>query len=55
MGVNCCMSEIKDVIENIHDSADYITGSEARMKLFAEIVQQLQISHRKLALEFKTH
>ncbi|KAJ8429918.1 hypothetical protein Cgig2_025348 [Carnegiea gigantea] len=48
------LQEIKNVIENIHDSVDYITGSEARMKLFAEIAQELQIPHRKLVHKCKT-
>lgn len=48
------LSQIKDIIEDICDCVSFINQSEGRLKLFAEIVQQLQLPHRKLILDCKT-
>ncbi|GJZ95928.1 zinc finger BED domain-containing protein RICESLEEPER 2-like protein [Tanacetum coccineum] len=48
------LSQIKGIIENVHDSVRFINHNEARLMLFGEIVQQLQLPHRKLVLECKT-
>ncbi|GJX97803.1 zinc finger BED domain-containing protein RICESLEEPER 2-like protein [Tanacetum coccineum] len=46
--------KIEIIIENVHDSVKFINQNEARLMLFGEIVQQLQLPHRKLVLECKT-
>ncbi|GKE71929.1 zinc finger BED domain-containing protein RICESLEEPER 2-like protein [Tanacetum coccineum] len=46
--------KIEVIIENVHDSVKFINQNEARLMLFGEIVQQLQLPHRKLVLECKT-
>jgi hypothetical protein len=48
------LNEIKDIIDDIHESVSFLNQSEARRKLFAEIVMQLQLPHRKLILDCKT-
>ncbi|XP_063946130.1 zinc finger BED domain-containing protein RICESLEEPER 2-like [Daucus carota subsp. sativus] len=48
------LSKIKHVIRDIHDSVNFLNISEARLNLFAEIVQQLQVPHRMLILDCKT-
>ncbi|KAL4566642.1 hypothetical protein LXL04_030762 [Taraxacum kok-saghyz] len=48
------LSRIAYIIEDIHDTVTFINQNEARLKLFSEIVQQLQLPHRKLILECKT-
>ena len=48
------LQEIKDIIYNVHESVRYFKDSEVRLKAFAEIVQQLQLSARRLTLECKT-
>ncbi|XP_031256900.1 zinc finger BED domain-containing protein RICESLEEPER 2-like [Pistacia vera] len=42
------------IIDKIHESVVYINGSEGRLKVFAEIVQQLRLPCRKLILDCKT-
>ncbi|KAL4571024.1 hypothetical protein LXL04_017774 [Taraxacum kok-saghyz] len=48
------LSRINYIIEDIHDTITFINQNEGRLKLFSEIVQQLQLPHRKLILECKT-
>ncbi|XP_039142535.1 zinc finger BED domain-containing protein RICESLEEPER 2-like [Dioscorea cayenensis subsp. rotundata] len=48
------ISEIEEIIEDIHESVKFINQSEARLKSFSDIVQQLQLSERKLILDCKT-
>ncbi|CAI9261935.1 unnamed protein product [Lactuca saligna] len=48
------LSRIGHIIEDIHDSVTFINQNESRLNLFSEIVQQLQLPHRKLILECKT-
>ncbi|KAL7600189.1 zinc finger BED domain-containing protein RICESLEEPER 2-like [Lactuca sativa] len=48
------LSRIGHIIEDIDDSVTFINQNESRLNLFSEIVQQLQLPHRKLILECKT-
>ncbi|WOH03849.1 hypothetical protein DCAR_0623249 [Daucus carota subsp. sativus] len=48
------LSKIKHIIQDIRDSVNFLNILEARLNLFAEIVQQLQVSHRMLILDCKT-
>ncbi|XP_057791041.1 zinc finger BED domain-containing protein RICESLEEPER 2-like [Salvia miltiorrhiza] len=48
------LSRIAYIIEDIHESVLFINYNEARLRAFSEIVQQLQLPHRKLVLECKT-
>ncbi|KAL4574178.1 hypothetical protein LXL04_021003 [Taraxacum kok-saghyz] len=48
------LSRINYIIEDILDTVTFINQNEGRLKLFSEIVQQLQLPHRKLILECKT-
>lgn len=48
------LSKIENITGQIHDSVNFINYNEARLMLFSEIVQQLQLPHRKLILECKT-
>ncbi|XP_039122038.1 zinc finger BED domain-containing protein RICESLEEPER 2-like [Dioscorea cayenensis subsp. rotundata] len=48
------ISEIEEIIEDIHESVKFINQSEARLKSFSDIVQQLQLLERKLILDCKT-
>ncbi|GKA68688.1 zinc finger BED domain-containing protein RICESLEEPER 2-like protein [Tanacetum coccineum] len=52
--VRCCAHILNLIIENVHDSVKFINQNEARLMSFGEIVQQLQLPHRKLVLECKT-
>nr|KAJ0219907.1 hypothetical protein LSAT_V11C200100330 [Lactuca sativa] len=45
---------ISYIIEDIHETVTFINQNEGRLNLFSEIVQQLQLPHRKLILECKT-
>ncbi|XP_073107182.1 zinc finger BED domain-containing protein RICESLEEPER 1-like [Elaeis guineensis] len=48
------LSEIKVVNEDVRESVTYLNESEARLEVFAEIVQQLQLPYRKLMLDCPT-
>ncbi|XP_022715071.1 zinc finger BED domain-containing protein RICESLEEPER 4-like [Durio zibethinus] len=48
------LSEIKNVIGDVHESVDFINQNEARLNSFSDIVQQLQLPDRKLILDCKT-
>ncbi|GMJ12470.1 DAYSLEEPER [Hibiscus trionum] len=48
------LKKVKTIIKNVHDTVDYINGSEYRLKKFAELVGQFNIKHRMLVLECKT-
>ena len=48
------LSRISYIIEDIHETVTFINQNEGRLNLFSEIVQQLQLPHRKLILECKT-
>ncbi|XP_022728849.1 zinc finger BED domain-containing protein RICESLEEPER 2-like [Durio zibethinus] len=48
------LSEIKNVIGDVHESVNFINQNEARLNSFSDIVQQLQLSNKKLILDCKT-
>ncbi|XP_022728910.1 zinc finger BED domain-containing protein RICESLEEPER 2-like [Durio zibethinus] len=48
------LSEIKNVIGDVHESVSFINQNEARLNSFSDIVQQLQLPDRKLILDCKT-
>ncbi|XP_022752294.1 zinc finger BED domain-containing protein RICESLEEPER 2-like [Durio zibethinus] len=48
------LSEIKNVIGDVHESVSFINQNEARLNSFFDIVQQLQLPDRKLILDCKT-
>ncbi|XP_072076617.1 zinc finger BED domain-containing protein RICESLEEPER 2-like [Arachis hypogaea] len=48
------LGEIAGTIENIRESVKFINQSEARLRTFSEIVQQLQLPGRKLILDCPT-
>ncbi|XP_031248675.1 zinc finger BED domain-containing protein RICESLEEPER 2-like [Pistacia vera] len=48
------LSQIRHIIKDVRDSVYYINQSESRLQIFSEIVQQLQLPHRKLILDCKT-
>ncbi|KAL0334154.1 UNVERIFIED_CONTAM: hypothetical protein Sangu_1571600 [Sesamum angustifolium] len=46
--------EIKDIVEVIRDSVEYVRQSDARLLLFSEIVKQLNLPERKLVDDCRT-
>ncbi|XP_048501335.1 zinc finger BED domain-containing protein RICESLEEPER 2 [Beta vulgaris subsp. vulgaris] len=48
------LKQVKTIVKNVHDTVDYLNGSEHRLKKFAEIVQQFNLKERRLILECKT-
>nr|XP_023927487.1 zinc finger BED domain-containing protein RICESLEEPER 1-like [Quercus suber] len=48
------LSEIKMVIENVHESVKYLIASEACLIKFGEIAKQLQLPSKKLILDCPT-
>ncbi|XP_010667748.1 zinc finger BED domain-containing protein RICESLEEPER 2-like [Beta vulgaris subsp. vulgaris] len=48
------LKQVKSVAKNVHDTVDYLNGSEARMRKFAETVQEFNLRERSLVLECKT-
>ncbi|XP_057248896.1 zinc finger BED domain-containing protein RICESLEEPER 2 [Beta vulgaris subsp. vulgaris] len=40
------LKQVKTIVKNVHDTVDYLNGSEARMRKFAEIVQQFNLRER---------
>ncbi|KAL0423770.1 UNVERIFIED_CONTAM: Zinc finger BED domain-containing protein RICESLEEPER 2 [Sesamum radiatum] len=46
--------EIKDIVEVIRDSVEYVRRSDARLMLFSEIVKQLNLPERKLVDDCRT-
>lgn len=48
------ISEIKDIVVVIRDSVEYIRRSDARLKIFSEIVKQLNLPERKLIDDCRT-
>ncbi|KAL4313304.1 hypothetical protein GQ457_01G017640 [Hibiscus cannabinus] len=48
------LKKIKSIIKNVHDTVDYLNGSEQQLKKFAELAQQFNLKERKLVLECKT-
>jgi len=63
--VRCCVhitnllvqdgiSQIGDIVDCVRDGVKYIVASEGRLKQFAEIAKQLQLSYKKLILDVPT-
>jgi len=63
--VHCCahitnplvqdgISQIGDIVDCVRDGIKYIVASEGRLKQFAEIAKQLQLSYKKLILDVPT-
>lgn len=48
------LKQVKSIIKNVHDTVDYLNGSESRLKKFSELVQQFNLKERRLVLECKT-
>nr|GEV18723.1 hypothetical protein [Tanacetum cinerariifolium] len=48
------LSVIKDIVSKVHASVSYINASDARLKVFSQVVQQLHLPDRKLILDCKT-
>lgn len=48
------LEKVKDIIEKIHKTVDFLNSSEARIKRFGELVSQYNLKERKLVLECKT-
>ncbi|KAG8390252.1 hypothetical protein BUALT_Bualt01G0064400 [Buddleja alternifolia] len=48
------LSEIKNVIECVRDSVDYIRRSDSRLKIFTKVVKQLNLREMKLIDDCKT-
>ncbi|KMT03829.1 hypothetical protein BVRB_8g189720 [Beta vulgaris subsp. vulgaris] len=46
--------QVKTIVKNVHDTVDYLNGSEARMRKIAGIVQQFNLRERRLVLECKS-
>ncbi|KAL0383010.1 UNVERIFIED_CONTAM: hypothetical protein Scaly_0588300 [Sesamum calycinum] len=42
------LSEIKQIVDVIRDSVEYVRRSDARLKIFSEIVKQLNLLEKKL-------
>ncbi|KAG8377566.1 hypothetical protein BUALT_Bualt08G0046500 [Buddleja alternifolia] len=48
------LDEIRDIIDIVRDSVEYVRRSDARLKIFTEIVKQLNIPERKLIDDCQT-
>ncbi|KAL0319574.1 UNVERIFIED_CONTAM: hypothetical protein Sradi_5218900 [Sesamum radiatum] len=48
------LSEIKNIVDVIRDSVEYIRRSNARLKIFSEIVKQLNLLDKKLVDDSRT-
>jgi hypothetical protein len=48
------ISQIGDIVDCVRDGTKYIVASEGRLKQFAEIAKQLQLSYKKLILDVLT-
>ncbi|KAL3532969.1 hypothetical protein ACH5RR_006490 [Cinchona calisaya] len=48
------LSQIVDITDNIRESAEFVNCSDGRLLLFANIVQQLLLSGRKLIYDCRT-
>ena len=45
------LSEISDIIKNVHESVKHIVNAEARLNMFSEIAKQLKLSSKRLVLD----
>ncbi|KAK8600628.1 hypothetical protein V6N12_050481 [Hibiscus sabdariffa] len=48
------LKQVKSIIKNVHDTVDYLNGSEQRLKKFAELAQKYNLKERRLVLVCKT-
>ncbi|KAL0408297.1 UNVERIFIED_CONTAM: Zinc finger BED domain-containing protein RICESLEEPER 1 [Sesamum radiatum] len=48
------LSEIKNIVDVIRDSVEYVRQSDARLKIFSEIVKQLNLPNKKLVDDCRT-
>ncbi|KAK9018505.1 hypothetical protein V6N11_001478 [Hibiscus sabdariffa] len=48
------LKQVKSIIKNVHETVDYLNGSEQRLKKFSELAQQYNLKERRLVLECKT-
>ncbi|KAL0307496.1 UNVERIFIED_CONTAM: hypothetical protein Sangu_3027600 [Sesamum angustifolium] len=48
------LSEIKQIVDVIRDSVEYVRQSDARLKIFSEIVKQLNLPEKKLVDDCRT-
>jgi len=48
------ISQIEDIMDCVRNGIKYIVASEGRLKQFAEIAKQLQLSSKKLILDVPT-
>ncbi|KAK8984720.1 hypothetical protein V6N11_020036 [Hibiscus sabdariffa] len=48
------LKQVKSIIKNVHETVDYLNGSEQRLKKFAELAQQYNLKESRLVLECKT-
>ncbi|XP_020549781.1 zinc finger BED domain-containing protein RICESLEEPER 2-like [Sesamum indicum] len=48
------LSEIKNIVDVIRDSVEYVRRSDARLKIFSEIVKQLNLPDKKLVDDCRT-
>ncbi|KAL3507377.1 hypothetical protein ACH5RR_032759 [Cinchona calisaya] len=48
------LSQIVDITDNIRESVEFVNRSDGRLLLFADIVQQLRLSGRKLIYDCRT-
>ncbi|XP_024626091.1 zinc finger BED domain-containing protein RICESLEEPER 2-like [Medicago truncatula] len=48
------IGRIREIVEKVHDSVRFINQSEARLRTFSEIVQQLKLGGKKLILDCPT-
>ncbi|XP_011080812.1 zinc finger BED domain-containing protein RICESLEEPER 2-like [Sesamum indicum] len=48
------LSDIKDIVDVIRDSVEYVRRSDARFKIFSEIVKQLNLPDKKLVDDCRT-
>ncbi|KAL0320451.1 UNVERIFIED_CONTAM: hypothetical protein Sradi_5306600 [Sesamum radiatum] len=48
------LSEIKNIVDVIRDSVEYVQRSDAKLKLFFKIVKQLNLPYKKLVDDCRT-
>ncbi|KAL2900793.1 Zinc finger BED domain-containing protein RICESLEEPER 2 [Bienertia sinuspersici] len=48
------LKQVKMIVQDVHNTMDYLNGSNIRFKKFGELVQQFNLKERRLVLESKT-
>ncbi|KAL2921293.1 Zinc finger BED domain-containing protein RICESLEEPER 2 [Bienertia sinuspersici] len=48
------LKQVKTIVQDVHNTIDYLNGSDIRFKKFGELVQQFNLKERRLVLESKT-